>query len=65
MSDYLTVKNGNAMHAGYVITVYPIAYGWYKFQATSLKHHASGKVQANDNAEAIDKVMQLIDNDEI
>jgi hypothetical protein len=55
----------NAQHAGYIITVYPLAHGWWKYQATSIKHFASGMFEAFDDADAIDKVMQLIDNDEI
>jgi hypothetical protein len=53
-------------HAGYTITVVRTnAYNVYKYYVTSLKHHASGYIKANDEAEAQNKVMLLIDNDEV
>ena len=52
-------------HAGYIITVTPITvYGWYKYYATGqAKLPMIGKVQANDEAEAYDKVCMMIDEE--
>jgi hypothetical protein len=59
------MQTTEAIHAGFQITVYPIAFGIYRYFATNLKRHEQGRVEANDELEAIDKVMQMIDNDEV
>ena len=51
-------------HHGYIITVVQLAYGWYKYYATGQgRPPMIGKVQANDDAEAYDKVCMMIDEE--
>jgi hypothetical protein len=51
-------------HAGYIITVVQIAYGWYKYYATGQgKPPMMDKLQANDEAAAYDKVCMMIDEE--
>ena len=52
----------NAEHKGFICTVYPIAYGHYRYICTNAYgQRANGMVEANDEAEAMDKVFQIID----
>jgi hypothetical protein len=52
-------------HAGYIITVVQIAYGWYKYYATGQgKPPMIGKVQAYDEADAYDNVCMIIDEEQ-
>jgi hypothetical protein len=51
----------NKEYKGFIITVWPIAYGWYKYMATSTTDHKTGKVEAVDDLAAYDKVKEIID----
>jgi len=55
--------NQSASYAGWLFTVYQLAYGWWKFQATkeTLDYQAAGKVEAFDIEEAKKLVKSLID----
>jgi hypothetical protein len=49
-------------HAGFICTVYRIAYGHYRYICTNaFGTPLDGTVEANDEAEAMDKVFQIID----
>ena len=62
--DSFTPRGYGIQHAGYIITVTPLAYGWYKYYATGQgKPPMIGKLQANDEAEALDKVCMMIDEE--
>ena len=52
-------------HAGYIITVVRLTtLGWYKYYATGQgKPPMIDKIQANDEAEAYDKVCMMIDEE--
>ena len=52
----------NGEHAGFICTVYRIAYGHYRYLCTNaLGQRVNGTVEANDEAEAMDKVFKIID----
>ena len=52
----------NGEHAGFICTVYRIAYGHYRYICTNaFGTPLDGTVEANDEAEAMDKVFQIID----
>jgi len=53
-------------HAGYIITVVPAGLeGWYKYYATTIgKPPMKDYIQANDEADAYDKVCMIIDEEQ-
>lgn len=52
----------NAEHAGFICTVYRIAYGHYRYICTNAYGTPlDGTVEANDEAEAMGLVFQIID----
>ena len=47
---------------GFICTVYRLAYGHYRYLCTNAQgKRINGIVEANDEAEAMDKVFQIID----
>lgn len=52
----------NAEHNGFICTVYQIAYGHYRYICTNaFGKRLNGIVEANDEAEAMSLVFQIID----
>lgn len=52
----------NDEYKGFICTVYRIAYGHYRYICTNaLGQRVNGTVEANDEADAMDKVFQIID----
>ena len=54
----------NAEYKGFICTVYRIAYGHYRYICTNAHGvPLDGTVEANDEAEAYDKVCMMIDEE--
>jgi len=52
----------NAEYKGFICTVYRLAFGYYRHICTNaFGVPLDGTVEANDEAEAMDKVFQIID----